>query len=191
MEQDLNWRILVTFVAAAMLAIAGFGLLELSETWTLHDTQVITAKPLSGMLPSRDDLAAEWLGGYSYDATLDVSGFEEGGKVSYHKRIGSTHSQKKEYQYFITFYVYRFSDANGAKMYYDKRVNEIETEGGYSEVEIPGIFAGIYDYGTTEEGFSLGHAGNIVFGVYVYNNTVFRSGDELIDLTNLLKDKIA
>lgn len=186
----MNWKIAVIFVAATMLVITGFGLLELSETWTHEDTQVIITKPLNEMLPSRDDMTLEWSGGISNAVTLDASGFREGSEVSYHKKLGSTHSQKKEYWYFTTFYVYKFSDANSAKVYYDNEVNKTKSEGGYNEVPISGVFAVIYDYGTTEEGFSWGHKSNIVFSVYVYNNAVFEVEDELTDFTNLLKDKI-
>jgi len=187
----MNYKIVVAiFAVAVAVGVIGFVLMELEKTRTEEEIDGSISKPLDNLLPSRDDMADEWLIGSSSDVTLNVSGFTEGSIVSYYKQIGSTHSQTKEYLYFTTFFVYRFSDADSASVYFNKEVNETKSEGGYKEVAISGVFAVTYDYGTTEEGLSWGHKNNIVFSVYVYNNAVFEAEGELIDFTNLLKSKI-
>jgi hypothetical protein len=190
-RKSVNWKIVVVIFAVAVpVGAIGFGLMELEKTRTKEEIDGLISKPLDDLLPSRDDMADEWLIGSSSDVTLNVSGLTEGSIVSYYKQIGSTHSQKKEYLYFTTFFVYRFSDADSASMCFDKEVNKIKSDGSYKEVAISGVFAVIYDYGTTEEGLSWGHKSNIVFSVYVYNNAVFEAEGELIVFTNLLKSKI-
>jgi hypothetical protein len=183
------WK--TVFVVAAMLGIIGLALLMLWGTQTPKETGGLITRPFDELLPSRDNIAAEWLGGDSSSVTLDARGFLEGRSALYHKRIGSTHSGGRDYFYFTTFFVYRFSDASSAEAYFGSEVNKIISEGGYQEVAIPDVFAAIYDYGTADEGFSWGHRQNLVFGVYVYNNAVFEADKELIEFTNLLIDRIA
>ncbi len=182
------WK--TVFVVAAILGIIGLALLRLWGTQTPKETGELITRPLDELLPSRNDVATEWLGGDSSSVTLDTRGFLEGRSALYHKRIGSTHSGGRDYFYFTTLFVYRFSDASSAEAYFDSEVNRMILEGGYQEVIIPGVFAAIYDCSTADEGFSWGHRQNLVFGVYVYNNAVFEADKELIEFTNLLIDRI-
>lgn len=179
------------FVVSVLLGIIGFGLSRLLRTQTPEETGELITRPLDDLLPSRDDVATEWLGGDSSGVTSDANGFLEGRSTYYHKRIGSTHSGGRDYFYFTTLFVYRFSDVLSAEAYFDSEVNRMISEGGYQDVAIPDVFAATYDYGTADEGFSWGHRQNLVFGVYVYNNAVFEADKELIEFTNLLLDRIA
>jgi len=98
------------------------------------EEQLITA-PLDELLPSREDIPSEWWTGSSSSKTLNEPGFVEGKMVSYYKEFGEWSEMDVE------FCVYRFSDANSAKTYCDKKVNNLKSEGGYTEVAIPRALA--------------------------------------------------
>jgi len=145
------------------------------------EDDLITA-PLDELLPSREDIPSEWETGGLSNATLDEPGFVEGKTVWYFKDFGGSSAMD------VDFYVYRFSDMNNATTYYDKEVDEIKSDGGYTEVEIPDAFAVVYDWGIGEQAVSWGVESNVVFKVEIWNNYESEDpADELITFTTLEK----
>jgi len=145
------------------------------------EDDLITA-PLDELLPSREDIPSEWeMGGFS-NVTLEEPGFVEGKTVWYFKDFGGSSAMD------LDFYVYRFSDGNSAKTYHDKEVDEIESEGGYTEVIILDAFAVVYDWGVGEQAVSWGVESNVAFKVEIWNNYEPEDPtDELIAFTDLEK----
>ncbi len=136
--------------------------------------------PLEDLLPSREDIPTQWHTGSSSNTSIQEPGFLEGKTVSYNRIFGDTDVMV------LYISVYRFSNATMANEYCDKEINEIKSEGGYSEITISGVFAVIIDYGTLEEAISWGVTSNIVFTVKVINTYYYENPtDELIYFTNL------
>jgi hypothetical protein len=188
----VKWTIVVATSAVVVgVGLICFGLLELRNAMTGHGTQPLITEQSIEMLPSRDDIASEWLISSSSDVALDMNEFAEGSMVSCHKKIGSTHSERKEKYHVATFSVYIFSNIDSAKVFYNKEVNKLKSEGDYREVAIPGVFSVIFDLNSTQTGYSWGYEHNIAFSVFTYSNTVFGTEDELLSFTSLLKSKIS
>jgi len=127
----------------------------------------------------------EWYYGNSWSETLNEPGFVEGRAVQYYKRFfgGSDMS--------VEFYVYRFTNVSSAEMYCNREINQIKSEGGYTEVSISGSFAVTYDYDTQETGVSWGFINNIVFKVEVLTiHIVEDPTDQLVEFTVLECERI-
>jgi hypothetical protein len=91
----------------------------------------------------------------------------------------------------VEFYVYKFSDSLIAEQYFNKELNNSQSEDNYVEISISGAFARKYDYVTQEIGVSLGVIRNIVFTVKVYTiNIVEDPTDALIEFTKLEQEQI-
>ena len=143
---------------------------------------------LDGLLPSKQDDPAtypvlqepEWYYGISWSEYLSEPGFVEGRAVEYYKRFFA-HSDMS-----VEFYVYLFSNVSSAEEYCNREINQIKSEGGYTEVSISDVFAVVYDYGTQEIGVSWGVISNVVFKVEVYTaNIVEDPTDQLVSFTVL------
>jgi hypothetical protein len=143
---------------------------------------------LEGLLPSKNDDRATypvlqepyWYYGNSWSETLSHPGFVGGRGVEYYKRFYA-HSDMS-----VEFYVYLFSNVSSAEAYCNTEINQIKSEGGYTEVSISGTFAVVHDYGTQEIGVSWGVIRNVVFKVEVYTaNIVENPTDQLVSFTVL------
>jgi hypothetical protein len=100
--------------------------------------------------------------------------------VGYYKRF-FVHSDMS-----LDFHVYRFSNVSSAEAYCSRVINQIKSEGGYTEVSISGAFAVVYDYDTLEKGVSWGVINNIVFKVEVYTGQIVEDPtDQLVSFTLL------
>jgi len=122
----------------------------------------------------------EWYYGNSWSEILNEPGFVDGRAVQYYKRFFE-HSDMS-----VEFYVYRFSNVSSAEEYCNRKINQIKSEGGYTEVLISGSFAVTYDYETQETGVSWGVINNIVFKVEVFTiNIVEDPTDQLVEFTFL------
>ena len=122
----------------------------------------------------------EWYYGSSWIETLSEPGFEEGKAVGYYKRFFDHRDM------FVEFYVYRFLNVSSAEAYCTREINQIKSEGGYTEVSISGAFAVTYYYDTQEIGVSWGVINNIVFKVEVITGQIMEDPtDQLVDFTLL------
>lgn len=127
----------------------------------------------------------EWYYGNSWSETLSEPGFVEGRAVGFYKRFFK-HSDMS-----VEFYVYRFSNVSSAEAYCSREINQIKSEGGYTEVSITGAFAVVYDYDTQEIGISWGVINNIVFKVGVYTESIVEDPtDQLVSFTMLEREHI-
>ena len=127
----------------------------------------------------------EWYYGNSWSEILNEPGFVEGRAVQYYKRFFE-HSDMS-----VEFYVYRFSNVSSAEAYCGREINQIKSEGGYTEVSISGAFAVVYDYDTQEIGVSWGVINNIVFKVGVYTESIVEDPtDQLVSFTILERGHI-
>ena len=149
---------------------------------------------LDGLLPSKQDDPAtypvlqepEWYYGISWSENLSAPGFVDGRGVEYYKRFYA-HSDMS-----VEFYVYLFSNVSSAEEYCNREINQIKSEGGYTEVSISDVFAVVYDYGTQEIGVSWGVISNVVFKVAVYTaNIVEDPTDQLVSFTVLERARIS
>ena len=126
-----------------------------------------------------------WYYGNSWEDNLNETGFLEGKAIQFYKRF-SYHSDMS-----VEFYVYKFSDSLIAEQYFNKELNNSQSEDNYVEISISGAFARKYDYVTQEIGVSLGVIRNIVFTVKVYTiNIVEDPTDALIEFTKLEQEQI-
>jgi len=148
---------------------------------------------LDGMLPSKSDnpdtypvlQEPAWYFGISWSENLNEPGFIEGKAVEYYQRFYE-HSDMS-----VEFYVYLFSNLSNAEAYYNRTINETKSNGGYTEVSIPDVFAVVYNYGTQEIGISWGIVSNVVFKVGVYTaNIVEDPTDRLVSFTSLERTRI-
>lgn len=122
----------------------------------------------------------EWYYGTSWNVTVNEPGFLEGKAEGFYKRFYAYSDMSVE------FYVYRFSNASSAEAYCNKEINQIKSEGGYTEVPISDAFAVVYDYDTQEIGISWGVIYNIVFKVGVYTGQIVEDPtDQLVSFTIL------
>ena len=161
--------------------------LNTQTTTSETTTQKLITKSLDEMLPTRNDISTEWSTGSTENLTLQEEGFIEGKQVSYYKVLSSISGAGID----ADFYVRRFSNSDTAKIFYDKIVNKIKSEGGYKEISITDCFAFTTDMGIEESGESLCTKSNIVYGVYVYTDYIGESpNDDVRDFTNLLKNKV-
>jgi hypothetical protein len=163
-------------------------LVLLGSILPLVSAEELISNPLDELLPPRiynpghDPTyplqEPEWYFGTSWSETLSEPGFVEGKAEGFYKRFFA-HSDMS-----VEFYVYRFSNASSAEAYCSKEINEIKSEGEYSEVHISGAFAVVYDYGTQEIGVSWGVIHNIVFKVGVYTGQIVEDPtEELVSFT--------
>ena len=177
-------------VSGIMVLLVLFGSLS-----PLVNAEELITNPLDEMLPPRIDNPGhdptnplqepEWYYGNSWSETLSEPGFVEGRAVGYYKRFFA-HSDMS-----VEFYVYRFSNVSSAEAYCSREINQIKSEGGYTEVSISGAFAVVYDYGTQEIGVSWGVINNIVFKVGVYTDHIVEDPtDQLVDFTLLERERI-
>ncbi len=177
-------------VSGIMVLLVLFGSLS-----PLVKAEELITNPLDEMLPPRIDNPGhdptnplqepEWYYGNSWSETLSEPGFVEGRAVGYYKRFFA-HSDMS-----VEFYVYRFSNVSSAEAYCSREINQIKSEGGYTEVSISGAFAVVYDYGTQEIGVSWGVINNIVFKVGVYTDHIVEDPtDQLVDFTLLERERI-
>jgi len=148
---------------------------------------------LDGLLPSKSDDPASypvlqeprWYFGSSWSENLVETGFVEGRAVEYYQRYFA-HSDMS-----VEFYVYLFSNISNAETYCNKEVNLTKSNGGYTEVPIPNVFAVVYNYGTQEIGTSWGIAYNVVFKVSVITaNIVEDPTERLVMFTDLERTRI-
>ena len=148
---------------------------------------------LDGLLPSKSDDPASypvlqeprWYFGSSWSENLVETGFVEGRAVEYYQRYFA-HSDMS-----VEFYVYMFSNISSAEAYCNKEVNLTKSNGGYTEVPIPNVFAVVYNYGTQEIGTSWGIAYNVVFKVSVITaNIVEDPTERLVMFTDLERTRI-
>ncbi len=127
----------------------------------------------------------EWYYGNSWSEILSEPGFVEGRAVQYYKRFFGYSDMSVE------FYVYRFSNVISAEEYCNREINQIKSEGGYTEVSISGSFAVVYDYDTQETGVSWGVINNIVFKVEVFTDHIVEDPtDQLVEFTFLERARI-
>ena len=127
----------------------------------------------------------EWYYGTSWSETLSEPGFVEGEAEGFYKRFYAYSDMSVE------FYVYRFSNVSSAEAYCSKEINQIKSEGGYTEVPISGAFGVVYDYETKEIGISWGVIHNIVFKVGVYTGQIVEDPtDQLVGFTLLEREII-
>lgn len=75
-------------------------------------------------------------------------GFVEGKTVNYNKIFSGDSIMN------LRFSVYRFSNVTSAEAYCNEEIDEIKSEGGYTEVTMPEVFAVVVDYGVAEEALS-------------------------------------
>ena len=123
--------------------------------------------------------------GNSWSETLNEPGFIEGKATQFYKRFFGYSDMSVE------FYVYRFSNMSSAEAYCNREIDQIISNGAFTEISISGLFAVKYDYGTQQVGFSWGFVKNIVFSVKVYTiNIVEDPTDQLIDFTLLEHEQI-
>lgn len=148
---------------------------------------------LDGMLPSKSDDPAtypvlqepDWYFGISWSEHLNESGFLDGRAVEYYQRFRA-HSDMS-----VEFYVYLFSNVSNAQAYCNNTINQTKSNGGYTEVPIPDVFAVVYNYVTQEIGISYGVVSNVVFEVAVYTaNIVEDPTDRLVTFTSLERTRI-
>jgi hypothetical protein len=122
----------------------------------------------------------EWYYGTSWSLVINEPGFVEGKAEGFYKRFYAYSDMSVE------FYVYRFSNVSSAEAYCSKEINQIKSEGGYTEVPISNAFAVVYDYDTQEIGISWGVIYNIVFKVGVYTAQIVEDPtDQLVSFTIL------
>ena len=120
----------------------------------------------------------EWYYGTSWSETLSELGFEEGKAVQFYKRFFAYSDMSAE------FYVYRFSNVSSAEAYCSREINQIKSNGRYTEVSISGAFGATYN--TLEKGVSWGVVNNIVFKVEIIPEAILEDPtDQLIDFTLL------
>lgn len=177
-------------VSGIMVLLVLFGSLS-----PLVKAEELITNPLDELLPPRIDNPGhdptnplqepEWYYGNSWSETLSEPGFVEGRAVGFYKRFFA-HSDMS-----VEFYVYRFSNVSSAEAYCSREINQIKSEGGYTEVSISGAFAVVYDYDTQEIGVSWGVINNIVFKVGVYTDHIVEDPtDQLVDFTLLERERI-
>lgn len=99
-------------------------------------------KPLSELLPTRQDISTEWvIGSLENETTIIATGFMDGVAQGFTKSgLDVTRT---------TIQVYRFDTSDNAKDYYDDIVGNVLSEGGYTEVSTKSL--GTTSYGTFNE----------------------------------------
>jgi len=190
-----RWLKVVTFLI--LITLAGYigstfkpssDNTQTTTTTTQQTMQKLITKSLDEMFPTRNDISTEWFTGSSEPLKLEEEGFIEGKRVSYYKTLSDITYAGID----VDFYVRRFSDSNSARIFYEKIINKIKSEGGFKEMHITDCFAFTTDMGREESAESICLKNNIVYGVYVYNDYIWENpDDELKDFTNLLKNKIS
>ena len=122
----------------------------------------------------------EWYYDNSWTETLMEPGFEEGKARAFYKRFYLYSDMSVE------FYVYRFSNISSAEEYFNKEINQIKSEGDYTEVSIYNAFGVKFNYDIQEVGVSWGFINNIVFKVEVITDGIVEDPtDQLIEFTLL------
>jgi len=176
-------------VSGIMVLLVLLGLLS-----PLAKAEELITNPLDELLPPRIDNPGhdptnplqepEWYYGNSWSETLSEPGFVEGRAVGFYKRFFDSDMS-------VEFYVYRFSNVSSAEAYCSREINQIKSEGGYTEVSISGAFAVVYDYDIQEIGVSWGVINNIVFKVGVYTESIVEDPtDQLVSFTILERGHI-
>lgn len=193
----MGWikKILLAFVVLAIIG-AIFGddtknsALSTSQAQESANTNtnvvnLITKTPAE-MLPTRAEIPTEFTTDPVKDVTLNASGFESGKELSTTKLEGSSGLISVDYT------IYKFSTADSAKSWYDKRVNEIKENGGYKEISIAGCFAWKADFGIDgEDGQSICLKNNIVYIVGGNAAQTLKQIDSFMkDGTSVLNKKI-
>jgi len=168
-----------------LILITGILITSLGLLLPLTKAEELITAPLDELLPSREDIPTQWRTGSSSNITIAEPGFIEGKTVNYNKIFSGDSIMN------LRFSVYRFSNVTSAEAYCNKEIEEIKSEGGYTEVIIPEVFAVVMDYGVVDEALSWGVISNIVFTVNVLNTYYLENPtDELITFTNLEKSII-
>ena len=135
---------------------------------------------LDELLPSREDIPSNLRTGDYKNETLNEDGFLEGRSNSYNRLFEGYIIMT------LRFRVYKFSDSESANSYYNKKVDEIKSTGGYTEVEIPSAFAVINENGV-EIGNSWSVTNDIVWNVEVYNDSVLENTEDALVSYTLLE----
>jgi hypothetical protein len=148
---------------------------------------------LDGLIPHKSDDPAtypilqepRWYFGTSWSETLNETGFVEGRGVEYYQRYYE-HSDMS-----VEFSVFLFTNVSNAQAYCTKVVNQIRSDGGYTEVQISNVFSVVYSYEAQETGISWGIVSNVVFKVGVYTaNIVEDPTERLISFTEMERTRI-
>ena len=135
---------------------------------------------LDELLPSREDIPDQFRNVNYKNEILNEDGFLEGRSNSYDRIF-------EDYVIIsLRFKVYKFSNSESADSYFNKKINEIELQGNYFEVEIPNAFAVI-----TENGFDLGNSwcveDDLVFNVEVFNDWTPEDTEDMLVSYTLLE----
>ncbi|MBC8500498.1 MAG: hypothetical protein H8D38_01920 [DPANN group archaeon] len=146
----------------------------------------------SDILPSREEIATEWVMGDVKEVTSDwfkdsVVGFISGNQLIFERLEFTTLSQG-------ILSVYKFNNIDNANNYYNNKVNNIKQEGGYTELDYSSIPADCFadKGGNAIEGFyhfSICKKKNIVFMNEIDSFNMLRlSYNE--DITKIMAEKI-
>jgi len=112
-------KIIIFFVVIVFITVMLFGIL------TPAPQQFVT-KPLSDMLPERDDLSTEWIMKNATTVSISATGFIEGIKLDIVKPgLGAEAA---------TINIYRFDSSDNARVYFDGVISGLKAKGGYKEV---------------------------------------------------------
>jgi hypothetical protein len=143
-----------------------------------------TSSELDELLPSREDIPGQFRNVNYKNEILNENGFLEGRSNSYDRTFDGYVILS------LRFKVYKFTNSQTATAYLNKKINEIEQQDNYLEVEIPSAFAFIDEDGLAETGNSWSVHDNLVFNVEVYNDWDEDTEDMLITYTLLELDII-
>lgn len=142
-----------------------------------------TTSELDELLPSREQIPAQFHEVETENLNLNEDNFVEGRSITY-GRLFENHLIMS-----LQFNVYEFTDNQSANAYYNKTVNEMKTHGGYLgfgyvEVEIPSAFA-IIEEDQAEIANSWSVANNFVMNLEVFNDWDEDTEELLVTYTQL------
>ena len=152
-------------------------------------------KSAEEMLPDPSQFPTKYKIGEVKTIKENVSGFVEGKSLFVHKYEVSV-----GYPYDvvgITFKVYKFSDINSAKEFYNNKVEKVKKRRGYTKVNIRGLNGKCFSwkesqYSTDDLGVSNCYNKNVYYEVQVSigNGMLETAGNYLGDATRLLDRKV-
>lgn len=164
-----------------------------------QDGSLITKSP-NEMLPLSSELPTEYTIGEKKDITKESEiivsknaqeGFDSGKTLLISQYKVGTYTVTDYIE--VTFGIYKFDNPNYASNFKNKVMNEIKSEGGYTELSISSeCFAWKQDYGYEARfGESICNRENIIFWTSVTLTNSFKQPDNILeDMTQILDRKI-
>jgi len=152
-------------------------------------------KSAEDMLPDPDQFPTEYKMRKIKTIKENVSGFIEGKSLFVYK-----YKVSAGYPYDfvgITFSVYKFSDTDSAKAFYNNKVEKVKERRGYTKVNIPGLHGKCFSwkesqYSTDDLGVSNCYYKNVYYEIQVsIGNAILETANNYLeDATRLLDRKI-